>query len=419
MNARVANPIPKTAAPVWWHGPEGELGAGPVQWDLLWGLLLLGWLPGSIALLWVLPHSWPLLLISFCSIFVIVRRARLDGTPALVNGATKHWGMIFGIASAALYALRLLGESSSFYYMLFVLAGVGYIYATTIYFTSQRLIAWEPPRSKTVAPRDIPLADLKKMREELERAKATLPSLPVFDADDDDLAAAWAAREPMQVAKILHEGNETTHESWKRAITLHNRAATYVDHARSKLNQLLTQAEQRLAQLNLDDKPLEIERSKLGQVEFARAIPQKLTVLHINRQFAAIAESPGRMSVQMLGRLPLPVAIPAIPLAFVMGVVMHFTYKSRVLRRLKDTEGQLVVNAEAARGDIATIQTILTTRTIPQFDGMMVVIERLDSGLHDLLPDAKMPVATQRDKALQLAFVMLEGKKLVATLAGD
>ncbi|MGH6871247.1 MAG: hypothetical protein ACREHE_07060 [Rhizomicrobium sp.] len=407
----------KNAAPVWWHGPEGELGTGPVQWDKFWGLLLVVWLPGLAAIFYFFPFQWAMVLTGFCAIFVIVRFSRLDGTEELVLQAMKYWGVMFGGASLALYVgERVDNGSDSFLEVVNFLGGLGYVYATTIYFTSQRLIAWEPKRSKTVAPRDIPLADLKRMGEELTRAQTTLLSLPVFDSKTAALANAWAVGDPENIADILQRGNQTTQESWKRAITLHNRAATYVDHARSKLNQLLTQAEQRLAQLNLDYKSLEIERSKLGQVEFARAIPQQLTVKRINAQFNAIVQSPGRVLAQVLGgRYPPLAMLFAVPLA----IIAHFVYKSRTLRRLKDAEGQLAVNAEAARGDFSTIQTILTTRTIPQFDSMMVLIVRLDGGLHDLVSDTNMPTTTQRDRALQLAFVMIEGKKLVATTAGD
>ncbi len=406
----------KSAAPVWWHGPDGELGVGAVQWPQFRLLMTWVWLPSFVFLFF--SFNWATVLICFCSVFAIVRLSRLDGTPALVEEATKHWGLIFGGASVALFVLHLLDRDSdsSFLGTLYFFGGTGYFFATTIYFKSQRLLSWEPPRAKAVAAADVSMDDLKGMREEIEWAQSSLLSLPVFDDKQPDLLKAWESRDPPRIAHLLQQGSTVTQESWKRAISVHNRAASYTDRARSKLNGLLAQTEQRLAPFNLDYKTIEIERSKLGQVEFTTAIPKNLTVKRINAQNSAFIQGGSKAVAQSTFRQLPPLAAVA---AIAFAIVAHQVYKSRTLRRLKDAEGQLVVNAEAARGDFSTIHTVLLTRIIPQFDSMVAIVLRLETGLNELVPNFGVTNAAQRDKALQLAFVMIEGKKLVATTAGN
>src|ERR1700733_9444786 len=234
----------KSAAPVWWHGAEGELGTGPVRWERFWQLFGWVWLPTFIFLFF--SFNWATVLICFCTVFVIVRFARLDGTPALVDEATKHWGLIFGGASLTLFVIHLLAKDSdsSFLNMVYTLGGMAYVYGATIRFKSQRLIEWQPQRSATVAARVFSWDDLKAMRKELGAAQASLLTLPVFDQSEPDLLKAWELRDPPRIAHLLQHGSELTQNSWKRAVTIHNRAANYTDHARSRLNGLLAQTEQ-------------------------------------------------------------------------------------------------------------------------------------------------------------------------------
>ena len=90
------------------------------------------------------------------------------------------------------------------------------------------------------------------------------------------------------------------------------------------------------------------------------------------------------------------------------------------MRKLKDVEGQLVVNAKAVRGDCAMVNSVFTTRLLPQFDAMMDVTSRLEQGLTELQAGSiDTDDKTQRDKALQMAFALVQGKKLVSTAGGN
>jgi hypothetical protein len=296
------------------------------------------------------------------------------------------------------------------------IGAVAYAFATAIYYDGKRLLTWEPPSSKAPPP-DVSLDDLKAMREEIGWGQTSLASLPVFDDKRPELVDAWEKRDPPRIAHLLQQGNLETQESWKRASATLNRALSYTDRARHKLNGLLAQTEQRLAPFNINYQSIEVERSKQAHVEMTAAIPKSLTVKRINAQNMAFIQGGGRAVAQgAFGQLPPLAAVAAIGIS----VIAHYAYKSRTLRRLKEAQGQLLVNSQAARGDFTTLDSVFTTRLIPQFDGMISVVTLLESGLADLKPetvDANDP--GQRDKALQLAFALIEGKKLVSTMAGD
>lgn len=407
----------KDAAPVWKHGPDGELGIGAFNWERFRQSMAMLWLP-SLVLFFIVGFNWATFLISFGSIFLASRLARFEGTAKLLHDMTMHWSGLFIAASLGLLVLRYLANSfdNGLTNVAYGLGAVAYTFATTIYYDRKRLLGWEPPSSK-LPPPDTSLDDLKAMREEIGWSQTSLASLPVFDEKRPELVAAWDQRDPPRIAHLLQAGNLETQESWKRASATLNRALSYTDRARHKLNGLLTQTEQRLAPFNINYQSIEVERSKQAHVEITAAIPKSLTVKRINAQNTAFIQGGSRAVAQgAFGQLPPLAAVAAIGIS----VVAHYAYKSRTLRRLKDAQGQLLVNAQAARGDFTTLDSIFATRLIPQFDGMISVAMRLESGLADLKPetmDSSDPA--QRDKALQLAFALIEGKKLVSTTAGD
>lgn len=405
----------KSAAPVWKHGPEGELGIGSINWPRFRQLLLMFGLP-SVLLLYF-DFGWATFFILCGSIFALTRLARFEGTPSLVETFTVHWGTLFAVAAGGLLVLQYLYDNvgGTLFGFAYGFGTLAFIYQVGTH-DSKKLLAWEPPGSK-LPPPDASLDDLKAMREEIGWGQSSLLSLPVFDDKRPELVDAWEKRDPPRIAHLLQEGNLETQESWKRASATLNRALSYTDRARHKLNGLLTQTEQRLAPFNINYQSIEVERSKQAHVEITAAIPKSLTVKRINAQNTAFIQGGSRAVAQgAFGQLPPLAAIAAVGIS----VVAHYAYKSRTLRRLKDAQGQLLVNAQAARGDFTTLDSVFATRLIPQFDGMIDVASRLENGLADLQPDAVDATSqSQRDKALQLAFALIEGKKLVSTTAGD
>jgi hypothetical protein len=278
------------------------------------------------------------------------------------------------------------------------------------------LLEWEPQASKIPLP-EVSLDDLKAMREEIEWGRVSLDTLPVFDEKKPELLKAWEDRDPPRIAHILQEGNVQTQESWSRVNTMFNRAQTYIDRSRSKLNRLLIEAEQRLKPFNINYDVIPIEPSKQGHLEMSAAIPKNLTAKRINQQNTAFIQGGARSVAQgAFGQLPPLAAVAAVGIA----VAAHFIYKSRNLRKLKDVEGQLVINAKAVRGDCAMVNSVFTTRLLPQFDAMMDVTSRLEQGLAELQAGSiNTDDKTQRDKALEMAFALVQGRKLVSTAGGN
>ena len=417
MDASAATGDAKSSAPIWKHGPSGELGIGPLKWQRWRQLMLVLCVPTILFFIFVL-HSWAVFIIFCGSIIAANRLAKLEGTPSLVEAATMHWGLMFAAAAGGLLALELLQEQvgGTVFGLAYGFGFVGFIYLVGIRYGAQRLLEWEPQASKIPLP-EVSLGDLKAMREEIEWGRVSLDTLPVFDEKKPELLKAWEDRDPPRIAHILQEGNVQTQESWSRVNTMFNRAQTYIDRSRSKLNRLLIEAEQRLKPFNINYDAIPIEPSKQGHLEMSAAIPKNLTAKRINQQNTAFIQGGARSVAQgAFGQLPPLAAVAAVGIA----VAAHFIYKSRNLRKLKDVEGQLVINAKAVRGDCAMVNSVFTTRLLPQFDAMMDVTSRLEQGLAELQAGSiDTDDKTQRDKALQMAFALVQGKKLVATAGGN
>lgn len=417
MDAYATSRDERNGAPVWKHGPDGELGVGELNWAKLRQLMLVMWLPAAVLMFF--SFNWATFLIFCGAIPVSVRLARLEGTPLMVEGATTHWGVLFAVAASGLFGARLLATNveTGLTNMAYALVALAFIYATVIHFDAKKLLNWETVKGKTVVAPETSIADLKAMRDGIESSRVSLASLPVFDDKKPELLKAWEDRNPQLISHLLQGANLQTQESWSRANSIFNRAQFYVDRARVKLNGLLPLMEQRLAPYNLNYQAIEVERSKLGHLEMSAAIPENLTVKRIDAQNTAFIQGGSKAVMDSaFGRLP-----PLVAVAFV-GIVVaaHFIYKTRTLRRLKDAEGQLVINATAVRGDCTTVDSIFTTRLLPQFDGMIDVVARLEVGLADLQADGVDTTSeAQRAKALQMAFALVDGRRLVATAGGN
>jgi|GEM_PF-6129045 len=402
-------------APTWKHGPQGELGLGPIRWDRFREVAMTLCAPAFI-LFFFFGFNWATFLIFCASIVLSVRLARFDGTAKLVRDMTMHWTGVFAAASIGLLVLRFIANSSEsgLVQAAYGLGAVAYAFGAASYYDGKRLLGWEPPANQVVLP-DATIPELSAMREEIEMARLSLATLPVFDDKRADLCKAWEERDPPRIAHFLQEGNVQTQDSWSRCNTMFNHAQGYIDRARRKLNVMLVETEKRLKPFNINYDAIEVEGSKQGHLETSAAIPKNLTSKRINQQNTAFIQGGARAVAQgAYGQLPPLAAVAAIGIA----VAAHFIYKSRTLRKLKDVEGQLTINAKAVRGDCDMVNSIFTTRILPQFDGMLDVMRRLESGLSDLKAEGE-PSPTDKDKALQVAFALVEGRRLVATAGGN
>jgi hypothetical protein len=415
-----------TEAPVteWVLGPYGELGIGPVQWPKLRSYLFRIWLPSLLLVLWT--FSLASIVVSGCLIFILVRFSQLTGTDVLVHGARAHWGRVVAGASAALYALYFVHGPSAGSTFGWVYSGacVLTMIGTQILLGEGLLLSWEPDASAFPSP-EVTLDELAAARDEFVAAADALLTLPLFDGQEPVLLQAWQARNPGHIAAILQEGNLLTQDAWKNATIFHNEAVALVDRGRRKLDRLVRLAQTRLDYFQIDTSAMEVERSKLAHLTLTRAVPRKLTSSEVCARQGAYLHGYAKVAVQgAMGSVSPVEALVGLGVVFALQLILT----SRMLRRLKEVEGQLKVNAQTARGDLSIMSSLLTTRMIPQLEQMTVLIGRLEEGLLALprtaedraIRDAgQIGDPTAKDRALQLAFAVIEGKKLVGMAAGD
>lgn len=348
----------------------------------------------------------PSVLIGFCSIFLAFRLSRIHGDEKSVAHVVRGSTILFVLCSAV---ILLMGQTSDVDAILTVF--LLYLVGFTCVLTARRMAG---PVARA-APPPISITELRSMQQEIVRSGASLESLLVFDESQSALQQAWKAGDPSRVAPLLEEGNRQTQNSWRRAVAVHNRAVDCTDRARERLNHLLVQVQQRISVFNLDLDAIELERSKRGYVSFAQAIPLRLTERRIALRNRSFSQGASQAALR-IGRAGHPLAG-----LLAAGAVLaaQYAYSSKILRELKDVEGQLIVDAEAARGDFAMVRSVLTTRIIPNFQRMLELITQLEAGLGELRGHVNIDEPAVREKAMRLAFAMIEGRRLVATMAGD
>ncbi|MBS0473087.1 MAG: hypothetical protein JSR60_18600 [Proteobacteria bacterium] len=392
-------------------GPDGELGYGAIGGPQLRRLLLLFWLPTGLLLFFAFGVAT--VAVWLAALYVAFQLARLIGTPALVKYSTSRALKIFGAASAAFLVVHwllgaLLGSNMMYVDGLYVLGILG------VFGKGAAPLCAAPPKEKMRA-NPATLAELQEFCKEIATAQAALrgPSLPIFDETAPELVSAWLARDATRIAELLQEGNDLTEAHWKEAIIFYNEMVANVDRARWSVLISLGHAQQRLTPYNLDNNLLDLRNSKYAHMTFKRAVPYHASVKSIDMMTSAFWRGAGNaMGRGITGQVPAAFVLAAVSATVIAGL----TYYSRLLRRLKDVEGQLKANAVAARGDFGMIASLLETRVGPQLRAMVDVIERLEQGTESLPSE---PSDAAREQALRLSLAVREGCKLVGTLAGN
>lgn len=391
-------------------GPDGDFGIGPIDGARFRKLLLLIWLP-SIVLLFF-SFSWVTAGICLLALIVSHNLSRITGTPEVVDGTTWRCIGAFAAASAALFFISLVMPNSSN----LLLAAIGGLYLgfVLIGLSVDWLPAWRSaPVVNALYQPEVTPTELRALCIELDKVQMEMRQLPVFDEHEPELVTAWYARDASRIAELLQEGNRTTEEAWKDGATYYNEAVSNVERGRKKLWRLLILTETKLQSLHIDPRSIDIERSKYAHFTIGQAIPKNLRRKKIDARQSTFMRGAGNVAARgIVGNVPPLVALAVVSAAFVARQISE----SRTLRRLKDAEGQLKVNAQAAQGDLVLIATVLQTRIRPQLEAMADVIERLEGGLNTLRgTSGNMETAQAQD----LAFALLEGKKLVSIMAGN
>lgn len=236
-----------------------------------------------------------------------------------------------------------------------------------------------------------------------------LAKLKVFDADTAELAEAWERKRLSQIEELLKAGDALTRENWQRGIAIFNTGIACVDRARELTQETVARSEATLAPFDIDFARIKPRKSKIvaGYAPYATRKTFLLEKIDYGRSTGLLL---GRMAT---GQTPWPVALIAV-----IGVgIWHLASRSKALRQLKEMEGKLILNAQAATGDFAVFRTLLKTRIVPQLKAVLDVMDDLEAGIAALEADADASDA--RKQAHKLARALIESRQLLETMAGN
>ena len=254
------------------------------------------------------------------------------------------------------------------------------------------------------------LADMQaRMRADFDR----LATLTPFDTGQPELIKAWKDSNTRYLEHLMQEGDKLTRAAWDDAIGIFNAAKDNVDLARGGLRQSVTEAEAALTAYTIDEASIVVERSGTleGAMNAARLAPKTFT-----QQLRLDRGTTVAMTKLATGNLPWQAAAAFAVFSLVMMGVNH----SKLMRQLKELEGQIVGQAEAVRGDITLIESELRLRLIPQFDGLSALLQRLREGVSQLSEaEAKVGRGNAKAEAFHLACAVREAHYLLEMKAGN
>lgn len=256
-------------------------------------------------------------------------------------------------------------------------------------------------------------AQLSNIQARMETDFDRLSTLEPFDTERPELVKAWKDSNTEYLDVLLREGDKQTRNAWKVAIGIFNAAKDDVDLARGGLRQSVTAAEAALAAYTIDEASIIVARSGTleGAMIAARLAPKTFT-----QQLRFDRGVPMAMTKVATGNMPWQAAAAFAAASLVMMAVNH----SKLMRQLKELEGQLVEQAEAVRGDITLIESELCLRMVPQFDGLAALFNRLNDGLAKLCASERLVgIGKAKAEAFHLACAVREAHYLLEMKAGN
>jgi hypothetical protein len=101
--------------------------------------------------------------------------------------------------------------------------------------------------------------------------------------------------------------------------------------------------------------------------------------------------------------------------------VMHFINRSKMLRQLKEAQSKLSSNTNTVKHDLRLMQNLIRTRIKPQYEGLIEVIDRLETGLAGLQSTSNEAPAPEdaRERAFWLACALVEGRRYLEMEGGS
>ena len=318
--------------------------------------------------------------------------------------------------SAASDGSKWIGIISFFF---FIVGIVGFVKAI-----SRKVAEGSPARERTrsLTPSiQIARPALEAMRTEIVAGQRRLEAIEVFDPDATDLVDAWEGKKIARIEVLLREGDARTRSAWDRATAIINKAGDHIDKARGNLSRLVQQSEQQLALFKIDARDVRLDRSGVLTVEAKSVVSAKrIGPGEFNYRGIPVALN-NTMGQAMRGNMSWQSAGAAALLTVAAVAVAYHINKSKTLRKLKDVEGELTLQSEAASGDIAMFQTLLATRILPQFEALMMLSATIEGHLAGLV-NVPATAASRSDPpavAYLLTITFREAKHYLEMTAGD
>jgi len=391
-----------------WHGPEGQLAIGKRDNETLKTYLFSVSLPCLLIFFW--KQDIKTFVIAVGSAFFVARLSTIVGTKTLVDEAQRLGLAIFVSGAVGLWIIAQFIEDK--FYSIYVICSLAFAWSAIFYFKPSRLIAWQSKRQVAAPVPRVSIEGLRALSAHLASASPALRSLAVFDKADAALSTAWGSKDPATVSELLALGDQATQKSWQQAYALLNEAIRAVDAGRAHVRELLPRAEAALAAFKIDYALIDTGRSEEAYGFSSFSIPKQLDFRNMDLRLLGLFDSKSRIAANFTeNSKPLQIAWKAFSYT-TGGPLISRYYKSKWLRQLKDVEGELASKAEAVRGDCVMIGSLLETKLVPHLSGLIATIETLEAGIDELASGT-----ADRDKALRIALVYLQGKKLTETRA--
>lgn len=368
---------------VWRYGPQGELSRGDFDHQRAWkhiGFLALGLIIGCYFFPLVL---FPAFIVFVCGIGFLYKLSRYRGTEAYLDKFQGYAHEQFAIPSLALLAYP--------YYLPKVASWIGepdtgglsaLLIGAYIWYVHWRLThdkLWNAADTEVIGRQANGAAALEELAVMAQRLRENAAILREQGGSDtlkttqDKLAAAHEAKNHLEISRILDSLNEQSRTLMVATVSCLNRGIQFRERAnlnlqaqalRSAMRMRLLSSEQQ-AKVALNADKVALVTSKYLHAEMGRILPPKLTETGIGKYHANAGAAVGRTVAQgLLGKLPPILAILGVATTLILDQV----YKSRLLRQLKDAEGEVFQTWHSAVGDRNTIIALVETRYVPDLE---------------------------------------------------
>jgi hypothetical protein len=335
-------------------------------------------------------------------------------------GESSSTGAIGRIISAAIviFLAQLIAEfTSDWWFISFFTRWIYRIGSVAIVFlalseTPENIASGARRRTDELPRIELPEGRLAEKYHDMKASLEELNSLKAFDIDIPDLADAFAARDTVKIESLLNGGVSQNRTSWDRGLAIFNRASSNVDLARGNLRHALRQSEDAIAQYEIDLSTIDIQKSRElgGWIAEASLAPQTLGQKLSYQQATSQA-----LTKVVTGQAPWQMGAAVVA----VQIIMHYVNQSKLMRQLKDFEGDVGRQSVAARADLDQMAILIQTRLMPQFDRIATVIAALQTGIGILRAAERRGAPDQRATAFRLACAIVEARQLLATTAGD